>query len=69
MVKRVLAATLWFFAIAYGWNYVAAFLGFSEMPGLMLGAVAAALIAGDPLHRIWSSQPAPTAHASEPVLA
>jgi hypothetical protein len=69
MVKRTLAAALWFMAIAYAWNYVAAVLGISELPGLVLGAVAVVLIAGDPLHRIWSPKPTVASQAPEPALA
>ncbi|HET7828165.1 MAG TPA: hypothetical protein VFL03_01290 [Candidatus Limnocylindrales bacterium] len=54
MVKRTLAGVLWFAAIAYGWNFIASVLGVSEAPGYLLGIVGAMLVAGDPLHRIWS---------------
>jgi hypothetical protein len=53
MKKRVLAGVLWFFAVAYAWNFVASFLGVSEAPGILLGALAALLFAIDPAGRIW----------------
>jgi len=63
MKKRVLAGVLWFFTVAYIWNYVALFLGVTELPGLALGAVAAVLFAVDPRGRIWrldrTGQPGP----------
>lgn len=53
MLKRILASVLWFVAIAYTWNLIAAMTGYSQAPGLVLGVVAAVLFGGDPLHRIW----------------
>jgi hypothetical protein len=51
--KRVLAAILWFYA---GWvvgAFVAMLLGFNDLVGPLVGVVAAALFAGDPLYLIW----------------
>ncbi len=53
MVKRTIAALLWFYA---GWCFgaLAAFaLGVSPVLGPVLGVAAAGLIAGDPRRVIW----------------
>ena len=55
MKKRVLAGLLWFYATWYAWSIVASTVGVSDMLGPVLGLIAAALIAGDPLGRIWST--------------
>jgi hypothetical protein len=55
MKKRVLAGLLWFYATWYAWGLIASTLGVTEMLGPVLGLIAAALFAGDPLGRIWSS--------------
>jgi uncharacterized membrane protein len=56
MNKRILAAVLWFFAGWYGWNLLAEFAGVTFMLGPVIGAVAAAFIAGDPFHLIWTER-------------
>jgi hypothetical protein len=56
MLKRVLAAFLWFYAGWYGGNILADFLGVSLMLGPIIGAAAAALVAGDPRRIIWTAQ-------------
>lgn len=51
--KRVLAAILWFYA---GWvvgAFVAMLGGFNDLIGPLVGVVAAALFASDPLYLIW----------------
>jgi len=53
MTKRVLAALLWFYAGWYAGALIADFLGISPMLGPVIGAAAAALIAGDPRRIIW----------------
>jgi hypothetical protein len=53
MSKRILAAFLWFFAGWYLGAYAAYYLGVSELLGPILGAAFAAVIAGDPMGRIW----------------
>lgn len=62
MLKRVLAALLWFYAGWYGGAILANLLGISAMLGPIVGAAAAALVAGDPRRIIWTaknlSQPA-----------
>jgi hypothetical protein len=58
MNKRTLAALLWFYAAWYAGAMVAHFAGISEVFGPILGATAAALVAGDPRHLIWDRRPA-----------
>jgi hypothetical protein len=56
MVKRILAALLWFYAGWYGGNLVADFLGLSLALGPIIGAAAAFLIVGDPRRIIWTAK-------------
>ena len=58
MSKRILAAILWFYTGGYAWAMAAELLGISPALGPLLGATAAALIAGDPRRLIWK-RPAP----------
>ena len=53
MSKRILAAILWFYTGWYAGAMAADLLGISPLLGPMLGATAAALIAGDPRRLIW----------------
>lgn len=57
MVKRMLAAILWFYAGWYAGATIAVFLGISPALGPILGTAAAAIIAGDPRRIIWTSRP------------
>jgi hypothetical protein len=57
MLKRSLAALLWFYAGWYAGAIVAFHLGLSDLLGPILGIAAAGLIAGDPRHAIWVRQP------------
>jgi hypothetical protein len=52
--KRILAAALWFYAGWYAGATIAYFLGLSEALGPIVATAAAALIAGDPRHVIWT---------------
>jgi hypothetical protein len=55
MKKRITAAILWFYA---GWfvGAVAAFvLGLSPALGPIVATAAAAIVAGDPRHIIWTT--------------
>lgn len=62
MVKRITASVLWFFTVAWAWNYVAMVSDLPSSIGLALGAAAAAFVWVDPLHRIWAAaQDAPPA--------
>jgi hypothetical protein len=54
MSKRILALFLWFFVGWYAGAIIATYLGVSVALGPILGTAAAALIAGDPMHRIWT---------------
>jgi hypothetical protein len=54
MKKRALAAVLWFLAGWYAGAVAAMLLGWSPYAGPVMGTIAAALIAGDPFHLIWS---------------
>ena len=58
MSKRILAAILWFYTGWYAGAMLAEFGGISPALGPLLGATAAALIAGDPRRLIWK-RPAP----------
>jgi hypothetical protein len=73
MKKRIFAGLLWFYATWYAWVVIASFLGVTDLVGPILGIVAAFLIAGDPLRRIWSrpteSQPAVAATSASADLA
>jgi hypothetical protein len=53
MSKRILAAILWFYTGWYAGAMVAELVGISPLLGPILGATAAALIAGDPRRIIW----------------
>jgi hypothetical protein len=56
MKKRLLAAFLWFYAGWYAGALLADFLGVSPFLGPLIGAVAAALIVGDPRRIIWTAK-------------
>ena len=53
MKKRALSAVLWFYCGWYAGAMIAHALGLSIAIGPILGAAAAALIAGDPRGIIW----------------
>jgi hypothetical protein len=54
MKKRILAAVLWFYAGWYAGAMIAFAFGLSPVLGPIVGTAAAALIAGDPRHLIWT---------------
>jgi hypothetical protein len=56
MVKRVVAALLWFYIAWVGWNVVAYVTGLSIFYGPVFAAAVAAFVAGDPMHRIWPAR-------------
>lgn len=56
MLKRVLAALLWFYAGWYAGNVLADLFGVSMLLGPIIGAAAAALVAGDPRRIIWTAR-------------
>ena len=65
MSKRVLAALLWFYAGWYAGNILADLTGVSLVLGPIIGAAAAALIAGDPRRIIWTARAATSVGAHE----
>ena len=67
MLKRVLAALLWFYAGWYGGNILADLTGVTMLLGPVIGAGAAALVAGDPRHIIWNARtmPKPTPRVND----
>jgi hypothetical protein len=70
MTKRILAAVLWFYTGWYAGAILADFLAISPMLGPIVGAAAAALIAGDPRRIIWtvrSVRPAGSEATPEPA--
>jgi glycine/D-amino acid oxidase-like deaminating enzyme len=56
MVKRIASALLWFLVGLYGWAFIAAAGGLPLLFGPVVGAILAAVVAGDPLPRIWTRQ-------------
>ena len=54
MGKRILTALLWFFAGWCVWAFIAAFADLTPLFGPLLGAALASVIAGDPMHQIWT---------------
>jgi hypothetical protein len=64
MLKRSVAAVLWFFTVAWAWNYVAALTGLPAATGFVLGVAAAAFVAVDPKHLFSPAALRPTAEAS-----
>jgi len=72
MKKRVLSAFLWFYCGWYAGAMIAAMVGISPMLGPIVGAAAAALIAGDPRGIIWprkAAEPTQTVPTAVPVSA
>ena len=70
MTKRILAAVLWFYTGWYAGAILADFLAVSPVLGPIVGAAAAALIAGDPRRIIWtvrSATPARPERTPEPA--
>lgn len=56
MTKRILAALLWFYAGWYFGSIVAGMTGITPLIGPVIGAAAAALVAGDPRGLIWTTR-------------
>jgi len=57
MKKRVVAASLWFLAVWYGWSILTFVVGVPEALGPLLGLATAVLVVTDPGQRIWRSGP------------
>lgn len=64
MLKRSVAAVLWFFTVAWAWNFVAALTGLPEATGIVLAVAVAAFVAVDPRHLFWPAALRPTAEFS-----
>jgi hypothetical protein len=56
MIKRSLAALVWFYVAWVGWNVVAYMTGWSILLGPVVATMVSALVAGDPMHRIWTAR-------------
>jgi hypothetical protein len=56
MKKRITAAILWFYAGWFVGAVLAFVLGLSPALGPILATAAAAIIAGDPRHMIWTTE-------------
>lgn len=54
MTKRIAAALLWFFAGWYTWAFIATVADLTPLLGPVLGAALAGVVAGDPMHWIWT---------------
>jgi hypothetical protein len=63
MTKRIAASALWFVSVGWGLNFVAAVVGASQLPGLLIAVVVAAFVGADPFQLFWPA-PARPAHAS-----
>ncbi len=69
MVKRFASVVLWFFTVAWGWNYVALMSGLPSLLGLVLGATVGAFVWADPLHLLWpAAQDAPARQTATPAV-
>lgn len=64
MKKRIVAAFLWFYTGCMAGALLALLIGVSPALGPIIGAAAAALIAGDPRRIIWI-RPVPTEGVQE----
>lgn len=53
MVKRAVAASLWFVVITWAYNYLGYYLGMLFLAGPVIAAAVAAFVGLDPLHVIW----------------
>ena len=53
MVKRILSASLWFFAAGWGFNLLSVVTGAPPVAGIAFGAAVAAFVGLDPLHLFW----------------
>lgn len=60
MLKRILAAPLWFVSIWLMYGLVAYFLGLPDRGGAILGALIAAMVYLDPTGAFWGGSAAST---------
>ena len=56
MVKRLVAAPLWFFTMWWGYAILAYFTGLPEEGGAIVGALVAAFVFMDPTGAIWGTK-------------
>lgn len=63
MNKRILAASLWFFAGWYVGAAITVFLGLPELVGPLPGIAMAAFVATDPMQRLWTPARASDIHS------
>jgi hypothetical protein len=56
MIKRLVAAPLWFIAMGWGYALAAYFFGLPADGGLIVGALAAAFVFIDPTGALWGSK-------------
>lgn len=66
MVKRIVAAPLWFVSTWLMYGLVAYFLGIPETGGAVLGALVAALVCLDPTGAFWGARSAATKPIARP---
>ena len=52
MVKQVVTSFLWFFTVAWAWNYIALLTSLPSFVGLALGVAAGVFVWVDPYHLI-----------------
>ena len=70
MVKRIASIVLWFFTVAWGWNYIALMSGLPSFLGLVLGVAVGAFVWADPFHLFRAAvQDAPVRQTAPPALA
>ena len=56
MVKRLVAAPLWFFSMGWAYALAAYIFGLPSDGGIIVGTVAAALVFFDPTGAFWGSK-------------
>jgi len=53
-MKRIAAATLWFYAFWYLGSMITGFMGTPDLLGPVLGLAAGLIVGLDPRHLLWS---------------
>ena len=66
MVKRIVAAPLWFVSTWLMYGLVAYFLGIPETGGAIVGALVAAFVCLDPTGAFWEAPRAATTSIARP---
>ena len=59
MIKRLVAAPLWFISVGWAYALAAYFLGLPADGGVIVGALAAAFVFIDPTGAFWGPPPPP----------